>query len=151
MDNNCRPNTILTDISVIHFSPNSPVNLISFRKVFLSPQSVASKYLFHIVDWSLVPCFSAAYANMEASKPPALRFQWRHSVRRLLADGLTSPASACWHLATTKSSSPHPTEVPGTRPELCAIPGPQPISWTPQHEMKWCIYQTKNSNNIRYV
>ena len=56
----------LTNISVILFSSNSPVNLISLPKVSLSPQSVASKYLFLIVYWSLVPCFSAADTNMEA-------------------------------------------------------------------------------------
>jgi hypothetical protein len=52
--------------------------------------------------WSLVPCFSTADTNMEAHELPALRFQWRHSEWRILADGLTSPSSTCWHLATTK-------------------------------------------------
>ena len=46
MDNSCRPNSILTNVSAIHFSPNYPANLISLPEGFLSPQSDASKYLF---------------------------------------------------------------------------------------------------------
>jgi len=111
------------------------VNQISLPKISLSPQSVASKYLFLIFYWSLVPCFSAPDTNMEATEQPALRFQWRHSVWRILADGLTSPASACWHLATTKVLLHIQQRSPGHSPSYVLFPFPG--AFHERHNTRW--------------